>query len=89
MEARGDVSGMLYIRNGPADAPDGSGRRLVVVFGVIAVGDEFVPKGEHQYPVVGTIDGLHLVLAEGREVQIPDSGAWRVDQLLTEKIWQV
>ena len=62
------VSGQLFIRNAgdrigdsyddstQSSAPDGSGRDLVMVVGIIALPQGNPLKGEHQYVVLGDHD---------------------------------
>jgi hypothetical protein len=48
------ISGQVMFRatpGGPHNAPDGTPRRLMMVFGIIAVPDSVAIQDEHQYPV--------------------------------------
>jgi hypothetical protein len=59
-----------------------------MVFGAVAVPDNFELKGEHQYTVIGTGNTLNI-LPES-EIDLTDKiVGLRADQILTSKLWRV
>lgn len=103
------VTGQIMFRkaadysNGHAQAPDGSGRRVMMVVGVIAVPDDFPFDDETLYTisddqpdiVVTALFGAKAV--KGRFVVHPESGqtlpeemrkGFSIDGLLTAGIWR-
>lgn len=93
------ISGQLIVRNTSSSQKHvaGPGRKLVMVFGVLAVPEDFPLEGEHQYAVLGKVDELrgvvtHILPDYGRDIAVAfkeSVDGWRPDQLLTAPIWKV
>lgn len=79
------LTGQLFFRN--TSNKTGDGRRIVLVFGLLAVTDEFEPKDECQYHLIGEPDGQSYYLLEGSEIPRPKQYGWLVENILLEKIW--
>ncbi len=83
------VTGTLIFRDSSGPTRTEDGRRVMMVFGVIAVPDEFQPQGEHQYVVVGDKEGKSLtVLKDGAKKIDEKYHRYRPDQLLCSPIWR-
>jgi|GEM_PF-2411358 len=91
------VTGQLFFRNAVApfdssqqgEAPDGSGRKMVIVVGVLAVPKDFKPKGEHQYIVVGPGSGDSLSIMPMGEVDLTERARGQtLGGLVCDDVWQ-
>lgn len=91
-ETPGEVTGMLMVRITNMRIPDRPDKKIVMVFGVIAVDEDSPLVTEHQYPVAGAdIPGalqLNLLTDAGQDMSGYAKGM-RADQLLTAPIWRV
>jgi hypothetical protein len=96
--ANKEISGQLIVRDTHASGgnPAGPGRKLVMVFGILAVPEDFPLEGEHQYATIGIVSDtqavrLNILPEFGRDLLVGEQNydGYRPDQLLTAPIWKV
>ena len=80
------TTGQIFIRNFDKTK---DGRRLIGLVGLIGVSPDCILKGEHQYVIVGTKDGIMFHFAdEGKDITKEARGL-SFDGLITSPIWRV
>ncbi len=82
------ITGQLFIRNS-GDSLDESGRKLIMVVGVLAIPENTFLKGEHQYTVVGNDDGQLTILSDGVVDLTEQARGYQIGHLLTQPLWRV
>jgi len=86
-----ELTGQLYFR----DASDnneraGSGRKLMMVTGVVAVPEDTFIEGEHQYVVTGNGDVVLIVHPDGIDhTENIETKGVTLGSLLLKPIWHV
>jgi hypothetical protein len=88
-----EITGQLMTRPSSIKAPDGSGRQVIMVFGLLAVGEgSTLHQSDRQFTVRGQdLAGLGVqltVLAGPIDLSERTKGL-SVDQLLTSPLWKV
>lgn len=83
------ITGQLFIRDSNAPAPSKAGHKLIMVVGVLAVPKDTFLKGEHQYVVSGTDDGLLSILSDGAVDLTEQARGLQIGHLLTRPLWRV
>lgn len=83
------TTGTVFVREMPGSQMAGSGRRLLMVVGVIAVAEDSPLQGEHQYVVLGPGDGLVLNVMKDYAVnRTQEARGMTPDCLLCEPMWR-
>lgn len=83
------TTGQVVIRHF-GDAPDGSGRKLVAIVGLIAVPDGDSLRTENQYTLVGNADGTRLTIYPETAInRRHEMHGQKIGDMLTEEIWRV
>ncbi len=82
------TTGQVFLREFGL-APDGSGRRLIAVVGLIAVSAAEPLQTESQYTVVGPADGTRLTLLPESRIDLREEArGQKAGDLLTSPIWR-
>lgn len=86
------ISGTLFFRDAAGGPKLPSGKKLMLVVGVVAVDESLDLHGESMIPVTGYEDfGSVALMLSSTQVYTLDKkyGGWDVGRLLTQPIWRV
>lgn len=89
------ITGSVILRETSVKLPTHPGKKIVCVFGVMAVPEGTEIQSGHLVPLAGAdMDGiLDLYVQSGVSLKdidgSPEYRGWRVDQLVTAPIWKV
>lgn len=93
MDINKAVTGQLFFREAGESAPDGSGRKMMMVVGIIAVPADFDIKSEHKYTVVGdkisTHDVVTLAVHKAGEDLTEEAHGMAAGSMLKQPIWRI
>jgi hypothetical protein len=86
-----ELTGSLIFRDTKADAKVPPGKKLMLVFGVVAVDENFAVAGETQVRVraQGGEGIVHMQLKTPGEPVDPKYLGWRADDILEQPLWSV
>ena len=83
------VTGTLFFRESIQKPPDPE-KKIMLVMGVLSVPENFEPKPEHQYAIVGEEDGsnIQVLLQTGKDLEDKVAHC-DADQVFLQPIWRV
>lgn len=79
------ITGQVFVREAGRHK---NGKRLLAVVGIIGVEDDLPLKGEHQYTIAGSLDGLRVFAEHGIDRTELAKGSAAGD-LLLDAIWRI
>jgi hypothetical protein len=86
---KGRITGQVIIREVKENLDLADGRKLVIIFGILALPKDSDLKSEHQYPVFGDVSNVVRIAEEqGQDVSAQTIGN-TPGGLLSQPIWRV
>ena len=88
---KSEMSGSLIFRDAPSSVKLPNGKKMMMVFGVVAVDADFQISGESQVRIraQGGSDAVHVQLEpQGKPVD-PKYLGWTVNDMLEAPLWRV